>query len=82
MVRIHKISSNSVRNLLGTLYLKNSILLINANAPVADKSAYTVLIVGRLCLQKGPALYLNADYTDTEVPVSGGLIGRQPVLIK
>ncbi len=40
-VRLHKISSNNAHNLLGTLYLKNSLLLVNANAPVADQSAYT-----------------------------------------
>ena len=81
-VRIHKISSNNARNLIGTLYLKNSVLLINAEAPVADASAYTALVVGRLWLQEGPTLHLNADYTETEVPVPGGLIGSAPVLIK
>ena len=81
-VRIHKISSNNARNLIGTLYLKNSVLLINAEAPVADASAYTALIVGRLWLQEGPTLHLNADYTETEVPVPDGLIGRAPVLVK
>lgn len=79
-VRLHKISSNNARNLLGTIYLARSILLVNANAPVADTSAYTAIVVGRLWLQEGPTLTLNADYSETSVPVPGGLMGTQPVL--
>ena len=80
-VRLHKIASNNARNLLGTLYLKNSVLLINSKAPVADQSAYTAIVTGRLWLQEGPTLYLNADYTTTTVPVPSGLIGKKPVLV-
>ncbi|MEM8650676.1 MAG: TadE/TadG family type IV pilus assembly protein [Pseudomonadota bacterium] len=79
-VRIHKISSNNARNLLGTLYLSKSILLVNADAPVADSSAYTAIITGRLWLQEGPILTLNADLTDTKVPVPDGLMGTEPTL--
>ena len=81
-VRIHKISSNNARNLLGTIYLSRSILLVNADAPVADASAYTAIITGRLWLQAGPTLTLNADYTKTKVPVPNGLMGTEPILIK
>lgn len=81
-VRVHKISSNNARNLLGTLYLSKSILLINADAPVADNSAYTAIITGRLWLQEGPVLTLNSDYTDTRVPVPNGLLGTEPRLAK
>jgi len=79
-VRVHKISSNNARNLLGTLYLSKSILLINADAPVADNSAYTAIITGRLWLKEGPILTLNSDYTKTAVPVPNGLIGVEPRL--
>lgn len=81
-VRIHKISSNDARNLLGTIYLSKSILMIDANAPVADASAYTAIITGRLWLKEGPELTLNADITDTQVPVPDGLIGKEPRLIE
>ncbi len=81
-VRVHKISSNNARNLLGTLYLSKSILLINADAPVADNSAYTAIITGRLWLKEGPVLTLNSDYTDTKVPVPNGLLGTEPRLTK
>ena len=81
-VRLHRISSNNARNLLGTIYLSKSILLIDANAPVADASAYTAIITGRLWLQQGPILTINADYTTTRVPVPGGLIGAEPRLLQ
>ena len=81
-VRVHKISSNNARNLLGTLYLSKSILLINADAPVADNSAYTAIITGRLWLQEGPVLTLNSDYTETTVPVPNGLLSTTPRLFK
>lgn len=81
-VRLHKISSNNARNLLGTIYLSKSLLLVNAEAPVADASPYTAIVTARLWLQEGPTLTLNADYTDTEVPVPDGIIGTKPVLVK
>lgn len=81
-VRLHRISSNNARNLLGTIYLSRSLFLIDSDAPVADASAYTAIITGRLWLQKGPILTLNAKYTDTTVPVPDGLIGTEPILIK
>jgi Flp pilus assembly protein TadG len=80
-VRLHKISSNNANNLLGTVYLPRGILLIDANQPVADASAYTAIIVGRLWLTQGPTLTLNSDYTDTTVPVPGGLLGTRPILV-
>jgi hypothetical protein len=81
-VRLNKISSNNARNLLGTIYLSRSILLIDAEAEVADESAYTAIITGRLWLQKGPILSLNANFTETKVPVPNGLMGTEPILVK
>jgi hypothetical protein len=81
-VRLNTISSNNARNLLGTIYLSKSIFLIDSDAPVADASAYTAIITGRLWLQKGPTLTLNADYSKTTVPVPNGLIGTKPILVK
>lgn len=79
-VRLHKISSNNARNLLGTIYVSRSLVLVNSNAAVAQDSAYTAILAGRLWLQEGPALYLNADYTKTKVPVPDGLLGWKPTL--
>ncbi|MEO0327457.1 MAG: TadE/TadG family type IV pilus assembly protein [Pseudomonadota bacterium] len=81
-MRLHKISSNDARTLLGTIYVPRSILLVNANAPVADASAYTAIIAGRFWLREGPTLYLNADYTDTLVPVPTGLVNAEPRIVR
>ena len=80
---VHKIRSNNARLLLGTIYLSKD-LLIDANAPVADLSAYTVLIVRSLKLFSGPNLVLNTDYGATDIPVPAGIkgIGNKVSLIK
>jgi len=72
-VRMHRMASNNARILVGTFYLPRGIFLINANAPVADRSAYTAIITNRLWLQEGPTLVLNADYAATQVPVPDGI---------
>lgn len=72
-VRVHRISSNDARTLLGTFYLPRSIFMIDAGAPVADTSAYTAIVTGRLWVREGPTLVLNADYSATSVPVPNGL---------
>jgi hypothetical protein len=81
-LRIHRIGSNNARNLVGTIYLPLGILLVDANAPVADNSAYTALVVRSLQLSEGPKLVLRSDYQSTDIPVPDGLIGSQAVLIK
>jgi hypothetical protein len=68
-----EIYSNDARNLLGTIYLPQGELYIDAKAPIADRSAYTALVVKRLTLYSGPNLHLNTDYSDTPIPVPGGL---------
>jgi Putative Flp pilus-assembly TadE/G-like len=79
-LRIHRIGSNNARNLLGTIYLPVGILLVDANAPVADNSAYTAIVVRSLQLREGPKLVLHSDYQDTNIPVPDGLIGVRAVL--
>jgi hypothetical protein len=79
-LRIHHIGSNNARNLVGTIYLPLGILFVDANAPVADNSAYTALVVRSLQLSKGPKLVLHGDYKSTDIPVPDGLIVGRPVL--
>lgn len=71
------ISSNDARNLLGTIYLPHGILKIDASRPVADRSAYTVIVAERIVVKDGPTLVLNADYDGTDVPVPNG-VGPRP----
>ena len=72
------ITSNKARKLLGTIYLPNGNLIVDANNKVADASAYTAIVVRRLRLSKGPNLVLNTDYDRTLVPVPSG-VGPQGV---
>ncbi|MFL6806715.1 MAG: TadE/TadG family type IV pilus assembly protein [Xanthobacteraceae bacterium] len=71
--REHKILSDNARLLLGTIYMPQGRLIIDATKPIADKSAYTVLVVRRIDLHDGPNLVLNSDYSATEVPVPKGV---------
>ncbi len=74
------ITSNKARKLLGTIYLANGNLIIDANNKVADASAYTAIVVRRLRLSKGPNLVLNTDYNKTLVPVPEG-VGEQATTV-
>lgn len=77
---IHTISSNNARKLVGTIYVPRGTLTIDANAPVADKPAYTALLVHSLILKEGPHVVLRSDYEMTDVPVPPGLIGQRVFL--
>ncbi len=72
-VRPHAILSDGARKLEGTIYLPAGHLYVDADAPIADKSAYTAIIVSRLELFAGPHLVLNTDYSATDVPVPEGV---------
>jgi hypothetical protein len=50
-------------------------LTIDANQPVADKSAYTALVVRRFTANAGPTVTLNTNYDETDVPVPDGIRG-------
>jgi Flp pilus assembly protein TadG len=71
--RQHRISSSNAQNLTGTIYLPRGYLLVDPNAVVASKSAYTAIIADRLELTAGPELVLNSDYGSTDVPVPEGI---------
>lgn len=71
--REHSILSDDARMLLGTIYMPKGRLIIDATKPVADRSAYTVLVVQQLDLYDGPNLVLNTDYRASDVPVPEGV---------
>lgn len=79
-----RIESNDARTLLGTIYLPGAIFRVDASSPVADASAYTVIIAKKFHLQQGPNLVLNSNYADTEVPVPNGIVnhGAKVTLVK
>ncbi|MFY8113302.1 MAG: hypothetical protein ACOVOC_03755 [Rhabdaerophilum sp.] len=69
----HRISSARARRLTGTIYLPGGQLRIDAPVVVADRSDYTLLVVNRLELARGPNLVLNSNYARSRVPVPPGL---------
>ena len=73
LLRTHNISSKNANKLLGTFYLSRGLLKIDSNAPVADQSAYTVIVARQLQLSASPNLVMNAMYTSTDVPVPEGV---------
>lgn len=80
----YRIESNNARTLLGTIYLPKGDLEIEANNPVADKSAYTVVVALGIKLSEGPEFVLNSDYSASDVPVPPGIgpVGGNIVLTK
>lgn len=80
----HKIYSNNARKLLGTIYMPNGALYIDAKRPIADRSAYTAVIARTVEIFDGPDLVLNSDYNATNVPVPKGVgpIGSTITLVK
>lgn len=72
-MRTYRIISDNARTMLGTLYLPAGRVVIDASKPVADQSAYTVIVAQQLNLYQGPNLYLNANYDATSVPVPKGV---------
>ena len=72
-MRTYRIVSDNARNLLGTIYLPAGRLVIDAKKPVADRSAYTIIVAKQVELFDGPNLYLNTNYSATDIPVPKGV---------
>ncbi|WP_337660541.1 pilus assembly protein TadG-related protein [Anderseniella sp. Alg231-50] len=79
---LHRITSDNARLLLGTVYLPKGTLLVDANKPVADQSAYTAIVVRKLRLMAGPNLVLNSNYAATDIPAPPGLSEASVSLVK
>lgn len=73
VLREHVITSNGARQLLGTIYLPRGRLKIDGDRPVADQSAYTVIVARQLKAEKSPNLFMNAMYAASDVPVPEGV---------
>ncbi|CAN1513457.1 Putative Flp pilus-assembly TadG-like, N-terminal [Rhabdaerophilaceae bacterium] len=65
----HHINSDRARELTGTIYLRDGLLLIDSRRPIADLSPFTILVVNKLDLFDGPQFMLNSNYKGTSIPV-------------
>lgn len=68
-----EISSSNVDKLLGTIYLPNATLVINAAGAVAEDSKWSVVVAKDIALDKNARLVINTDYTGSGVPVPMGV---------
>jgi Flp pilus assembly protein TadG len=69
----HRIYSDNAHTLLGTIYLPMGQLYIEANKPISQKAAYTIIVAGQIEMTAGPELFLNANYGASTVPVPAGV---------
>lgn len=67
------ISSDRVRELLGTIYVPNAELEIATKASVAEDSAWSVIVAKTLTLKENPVLVINKNYVAFGVPVPEGV---------
>ncbi|WP_157893429.1 hypothetical protein [Aquidulcibacter paucihalophilus] len=65
--------SPNVDELLGTIYLPNSNLLVNSPGTVAEASQWSVIVAYRLIVNNAAQLVINSDYEGSPVPVPTGV---------
>lgn len=76
-----EISAKSATELLGTIYFPNGRLLLNAPGNIAESSAFTVVVVRALEVAKKTKMFLNSNYSATNVPVPHGIIPSQKIVM-
>jgi Flp pilus assembly protein TadG len=79
--RVHRIRSSNVNELTGTIYLPRGTLKVDPYGTVGEDSTYTAIIANALELAEGPTLVLNADYSETDVPVPAGIKSSATVVL-
>lgn len=68
-----EISSDSARELLGTVYIPGAKFVVTGTRPVADQSAWTVIVAKSIQMRGSPSLVINANYAASSVPVPTGV---------
>jgi hypothetical protein len=68
-----RISSSFVDKLLGTIYVPEATLVINAAGAVAEDSKWSVIVAKDITLAGNSKLVINTDYTGSGVPVPMGV---------
>lgn len=67
------ISSKSVGNIHGTVYLPSATLEVKSNDKVSDKSPWTIIVARILRVTAASKLTINSNYESSTVPVPGGV---------
>ncbi len=69
----YEVSSDDASVLLGTIYLPYGRFYAGGQKPVAQNSAYTIVVAQQINLSAGPTMVLNSNYGLTDVPVPDGV---------
>lgn len=67
------ISADHVESLLGVIYVPSARLIVAGTADVARESAWTVIVAHKVQLRGSPSLFINANYSASDVPVPAGV---------
>ena len=67
------ISADNVRTLLGVIYVPSARLIVEGRRPVAQDSAWTVIVAQSMFMRGTPSLFINANYNGSSVPVPDGV---------
>ena len=67
------ISADHVRTLLGVIYVPAARLIVEGYQPVAQDSAWTVIVARSMLMKGSPSLIINANYQGSSVPVPEGV---------
>jgi len=68
-----EISSDGADTLLGTIYIPRGRFYSGGEQPIAQNSAYTIIVARTVEAQADPTLVLNSNYSATNVPVPNGV---------
>ncbi len=67
------IRSKDAERFEGTVYLPKGKLIIDKASRIGQRSAWTAIIAKRIETGKGPQVEINADYTNSTIPVPEGI---------
>jgi hypothetical protein len=70
------ISADHVESLLGVIYVPAAKLIVEGKSEVAKDSAWTVIVAKELQMKGSPSLFINANYSGSNVPVPAGVGNR------
>lgn len=68
-----EISSSAARELLGTIYLPDAVLVVDGKDKIADQSAWTVIVAKGIEMKGGPSLVINSNYAGTSIKPPDGV---------
>ncbi len=70
------ISADHVESLLGVIYVPAAKLIVEGKSDVAKDSAWTVIVAKEMQMKGSPSLFINANYSASDVPVPSGVGNR------